>query len=55
MSVAEAMGTSLRQVSLLYAFLNQIDHFLTRTPIPTDSNINKYKGTLGFQLRTVRA
>ena len=57
MSVAEAMGTSLRQVNhpSPHAFLHLIDHPVTRSPIPTDSNLDEYKGAFGFRLRTLRA
>lgn len=52
MSVAEAMGTSLRQVSHPS---RQIDHPMTRSLVPTDSNLDEYKRALRFQLRTLRA
>jgi hypothetical protein len=55
MSVAEAMGTSLRQVHHPHAFPRQIDHHLTHYFVPTDSNLDEYKGALGFQLCTLRA
>ena len=48
MSVAEAMGKSLRQVSHPHAFPARVDCSLTRSPVPTDGNLDEYKGAFRF-------